>query len=280
MKFININSGTIRSGIVATLTLMLAVSMIAGGAAAQIDRDSGYVANDTTVDADGPTTVDVDLTAATDPSLDTDPLEVTTYVVDGDGNVVDNQTASLNSEGTATHSYDVDRGSYDVEVVAANQTRADSMLSSSSFTTTEDRNSAAEVTNKTVEVTGSTELIYSDLSVDSNASSNASITVDLLDENSSTVAYDTVSIAPNESGSVEFDVTEDELNLSEGNYTVEVYTTDTTTADYVTADIGTESESILAPITSGSTAGIPNWGIAAGAIVLIGGGVVYMRRRD
>lgn len=276
-----LNKQTFAVGMVWILLIgLLSMSFVALGAA-QVDRDSGYVANETAVDADGPTTVDVSLEAANDSSLDTDPLEVTTFVVDNSsGEVIDNQTVSLNSTETATQSFDVDRGSYDVETMTANQSRA-SMLLSADVTTTEDRNSGYEVSNETVEVTNDTETVYADLAVANESSSNVSVTVDLLDSNNSTVAFDTISIEPNSTGSVEFSASD--LDLASANYTIEVYTADSSSGDYVNvSDIGTTESSSRLPIIGnpdGSTHGIPNtWLIAGGFVAIVVGATAYSRR--
>ncbi len=280
MKFA-FNRQVAAVGATALLLLsMLSVGFVAVGAA-QIDRSSGYVANETTVDTNGPTTIDVSLEAVNDTALDTDPLEVTTYVIDNEtGDVVDNQTATLNSTGTATHSYDVDRGMFDVEVVTANESQATTYLNSSSFATTEDRKSGYEVGNQTVEVTDSTEIVYTDLAVANESSSNVSVTVDLLDGNGTLVAFDTITIEPNSTGSVEFNASD--LDLAAANHTVEIYTTDSTAGGYVTiSDTGTTEASSGFPILSdpdGSTS-IPNKWLIIGALAAIGAaGAAYRER--
>lgn len=276
MKY-TINRQVAAVGMTWVLLLGLLTAGFVAVGAAQVDRSSGHVANEQTVDANGPATVNVSLEAVTDTSLDTDPLEVTTYVIDNEtGDVVDNQTASLNSAGTATHSYDVEQGAYDVEVVTTNESQATTYLSSSTISTTEDRVSGHEVNSSAVNVTNSTELAYADLTTSSDASSNTTVTLELTDDTGTVVGYETIDVEPDSTASAEIDVVA--LDLDPGEYTATVYTADSTSGGLVTVDeIGT-TESTTIPVVSGISDAL---GVSVGAVLVglvIVAGFLYSRR--
>lgn len=260
-------------GMVSIMLLSL-LAVGAGMGAAEIE--DGYAAHEETVETDGPATVTVDLEAVNDSALDSDPLEVTTNVVDNSsGDQVGTQTVNLTSQETATVSIDVDlHGSYDTEVLVATESDA-SYLNSTQVTVAENRASSYEVTSETdLEVTNDSTDAYVDLSTDDQLSGNLTVTLEVTDNaTGEVVRYDNIQMAANETGSIEVPV--DDLDAE--SVDLAVYVDSGTDADSLTVDdIGVLEESGGAFPALDETVSVPFGVIALLALVALAAG--YQRR--
>jgi len=262
------------------ISLLLGGFVLAGASTvtAQERITDGYVVDNSTVDTDGPTNITADLEAVNDSTLDSDPVNVTVDVLDQEGDVVGTQTTNLTSSETASLTFGVGRGTYDVEILVNSSSEA-SYLNSTSISSTEDRESNHEVANETVEVSSDTTTVYADLTSSENASSNTTVTVDIENANGTVVAYDTIEMEPNSTTSVEFNATE--LDLEPSNHTVRIYTESSSDGDLIRVDdIGTlEDTSNGTPLlgTASEKTGLTEEGIIA-VVLLLGVAIVAYRR--
>lgn len=264
-----IRNTTTRRGIALAISLMLAISMIAG-AAAYSNYDDWHSVDDKDLEIVGPTNVTVDVSTVEDADLDGDPVEIVAEIHDADGDAIENESVELESDESDTIEFDYVSFDADHIDVYVEHEDDEGYIDQTDITVEEDRAGEEVVEDEDVEITNDTEEVYADLELDE----SMDVTIDLLDNESETVAFETDTF---DSGNttITLDLVDDH-DIEEGNYTVEVLVDAADADDIEVHDIDT----IEASTGIGAITGDVDTTLAAGIAALLIGGGIYARRQD